>query len=155
MDANKLYFEVKGEQLLKELGITKTEFANRMGIQKQNVNALFSTKSVIVLRRASEVLGVPFELLASYPQEPKFEGCTFFSDIVAKGTLLRVVLPYDRWDDLFTIENGRGEDLGMDDSCELPMYDVENRQFDFVIDLKTKRILSWEYDSSLRIWASG
>mgnify|MGYP002512407713 CR=1 FL=1 len=48
---NKLYFEEFGEQLLKVKGISKAEFARRLGIHKQNVNSVFSTKSVIVLRK--------------------------------------------------------------------------------------------------------
>lgn len=66
----KLYFEEKGEELLKEIGLTKSEFARRMGICKQNVNSVFTTKNVLVLRKASQVLGVSFELLISYSEEP-------------------------------------------------------------------------------------
>ena len=67
----KLYFEEHGERLLKSKGITKAEFARRLGICKQNVNSIFSTKSVIVLRKVAQVLDIPFELLISYPERTK------------------------------------------------------------------------------------
>ncbi len=41
-----VYFEEKGAELLKIIGLSKTEFAKRMGIKKQNVNALFRTKNI-------------------------------------------------------------------------------------------------------------
>ena len=40
---DKLYFEEFGEKLLKIKGISKAEFARRLGIHKQNVNSAFST----------------------------------------------------------------------------------------------------------------
>lgn len=153
MKDNKTYFEAKGAELLKRLGMSKTEFARKMGIQKQNVKTLFATKNIFVLRKASEVLGVPFELLVSFPEEPDFEGCIFYSDYVAQAAFLRVVIPYDRHDDLFTIINEDEEDLGLSDSLFLPLYDTENRQFDFTINLDERRICNWTYNAGLRIWA--
>ena len=46
---DKTYFEVRGEELLRTLGITKTDFAEQMGIKKQNVKALFATKNIVIL----------------------------------------------------------------------------------------------------------
>ena len=66
----KIYFEEKGPSLLKLRGMTKTEFAGRMGIRKQNVNILFKSKNLTTIRRAAEVLNVPFELLVGYVTEP-------------------------------------------------------------------------------------
>ena len=43
------------------LGMTKAEFARRMGIQRQNVNALFKTNNLEIIARASKVLDVPLE----------------------------------------------------------------------------------------------
>lgn len=59
----KTYFEVRGEELLRTLGITKTDFAEQMGIKKQNVKALFATKNIVILRQAAKVMGVPLEQL--------------------------------------------------------------------------------------------
>ena len=65
-----IYFEEKGEELLKRAGLTKAEFARRMGIHKQNVGVLFRTKNLETIHRAAGVLGVPFELLVGYTTEP-------------------------------------------------------------------------------------
>ena len=57
---NQIYFEAKGEALLERIGMNKSEFARRMGIRKQNVKALFKTKNLETIYKASEVIGVPF-----------------------------------------------------------------------------------------------
>ena len=82
MRENKLYFEEKGEQLLREKGLSKAEFARRMGIRRQNVNQLFTTKNLFVLRKAADVLGVPFELLIGYAHEPNLDECIFLQEEV-------------------------------------------------------------------------
>ena len=43
--------------------MTKSELARRVGIQRQNVNALFKTKNLDIIARAAEVLDVPVVLL--------------------------------------------------------------------------------------------
>ena len=63
---NEIYFEAEGEALLKKIGMSKAEFARRMGIQRQNVKALFRSKDLRVIHRASEVLDVPWEMLVGY-----------------------------------------------------------------------------------------
>ena len=65
-----IYFEEKGIELLGKLGVTKAEFARRMGIQRQNVNVLFKTNNLEIIARAAEVLGVPLALLVGYVEEP-------------------------------------------------------------------------------------
>ena len=67
---NQIYFEAKGEALLERIGMRKSEFARRMGIRKQNVKALFKTKNLETIYKASEVLGVPFTMLIGYIEEP-------------------------------------------------------------------------------------
>ena len=65
-----IYFEEKGLALLERRGITKSEFARRMGIQRQNVNVLFRTNNLEIIARAAEVLDVPLALLVGYVDEP-------------------------------------------------------------------------------------
>lgn len=65
-----IYFNEKGEELLERLGVTKSEFARRMGIQRQNVNTLLRTNNLEIIARAAETLGVPLALLVSYVDEP-------------------------------------------------------------------------------------
>lgn len=65
-----IYFEEKGASLLEQVGMTKSEFARRMGIQRQNVNVLFKTNNLETIARAAEVLEMPLALLVSYADEP-------------------------------------------------------------------------------------
>ena len=67
---NKIYFEEKGEELLEKAGMSKSEFARRMGIRKQNVKALFKTRNLDTIYNAAGVIGVPFEMLVAYTTEP-------------------------------------------------------------------------------------
>ena len=65
-----IYFEEKGLALLEQRSMTKSEFARRMGIQRQNVNVLFKTNNLEIIARAAEVLDVPLALLVGYVDEP-------------------------------------------------------------------------------------
>ena len=47
-------------ELLVEKGISKTRFAEMMGVQKQNVNLLLSTNNIQKLEQIAEALGVEF-----------------------------------------------------------------------------------------------
>lgn len=67
---NRIYFEAKGESLLEQIGMSKSEFARRMGIRKQNVKALFKTKNLETIYKAADVIGVPFTMLVGYVEEP-------------------------------------------------------------------------------------
>ena len=49
--------------LVRQMGLSKKEFAERMGISKQNVNLVFKTKNILTLRKAAQVLDVPLETL--------------------------------------------------------------------------------------------
>ena len=64
-----IYFEEKGLSLLSLRGISKAEFARRMGIQRQNVNVLFKTNNLEIIAKASDVLNVPLALLVGYVEE--------------------------------------------------------------------------------------
>lgn len=64
-----IYFEEKGIELLGKLGVTKAEFARRMGIQRQNVNVLFKTNNLEIIAKAADVLNVPLSLLIGYVEE--------------------------------------------------------------------------------------
>ena len=104
-----IYFEEKGLTLLEQREITKSEFARRMGIQRQNVNVLFKTNNLEIIARAAEVLDVPLGLLVGYVDEPDVFG-----------------LPVSEW-----LENVKGyygeikpEEVPIGDSSE----DIENRR---------------------------
>ena len=72
-----IYFEEKGAELLDKVGMTKAEFARRMGIQRQNVNVLFRTNNLEIIARAAEVLDVPLALLVGYVEEPDINKMPF------------------------------------------------------------------------------
>ena len=91
---NQIYFEAKGEALLERIGMTKSEFARQMGIRKQNVKALFRTKNLETIFKAATVLGVPFEMLVGYVEEPDLsliplapneEECVISEDDIPRG----------------------------------------------------------------------
>ena len=67
----KTFFEEKGPALLERKGISKAEFARRMGVQRQNVNILFKTKNLYTIQKAAQIIGVPFEMLIGYTSEPE------------------------------------------------------------------------------------
>ena len=77
-----IYYEEKGIELLGKLGVTKSEFARRMGIQRQNVNALFRTNNLEIIARAAEVLEVPLGLLVGYVDESKTCDEVFVKDTI-------------------------------------------------------------------------
>ena len=70
---DQLYFEARGEDLLRQIGMTKSEFGRRMGVRKQNVKALFKTKNLETIHNAATVLGVPFNVLVGYTEEPDLD----------------------------------------------------------------------------------
>lgn len=50
--------ELRIAEILQEKGISKTEFAEMMGIKKQNVNVLLETNNIKKLDEIANVLGV-------------------------------------------------------------------------------------------------
>ena len=70
---NQIDYEAKGEVLLERIGMSKSEFARLMGIRKQNVKALFKSKNLETIHKAAIVMGVPFELLVGYVEEPDLD----------------------------------------------------------------------------------
>lgn len=90
-----IYFEEKGAELLDKVGMTKAEFARRMGIQRQNVNVLFRTNNIEIIARAAEVLDVPLALLVGYVEEPDMEECQIIESADAISSDDGVIRPED------------------------------------------------------------
>ena len=61
------------EEILKERGITKTQFADMMGVAKQNVNLLLNTNNTQKMAKIAEVLGVKFTDLFVADDQPQDE----------------------------------------------------------------------------------
>lgn len=55
----KTYFETHAEEMLRNAGMNKAQFSERMGIARQNVLKLFETKNVITLMKAADILNLP------------------------------------------------------------------------------------------------
>ena len=90
---NQIYFEAKGEALLERLGMSKSEFARRMGIRKQNVKALFKSKNLETIRKAAGVMGVPFEFLIGYIEEPDLREIPFIPFEEDEGVISEEDIP--------------------------------------------------------------
>ncbi len=70
MDTTEItYFETNAQEILKNGGMTKAAFAEKMGVKPQNVKKVFETKNVITLIKASEILNIPLEVLISGQKE--------------------------------------------------------------------------------------
>ena len=61
------------EELLRERGITTTQFAEMMGVAKQNVNLLLNTNNTQKMEKIAEVLGVKFTDLFVVDDQPQDE----------------------------------------------------------------------------------
>lgn len=63
---NQTVFEARGEELIALAGMTKAEFARRMGIQRQNVKSLFRSPKLETVYNVAHVLGLPIGYLIGY-----------------------------------------------------------------------------------------
>ena len=61
------------EEILRERGITKTQFADMMGVAKQNVSLLLNTNNTQKMEKIAEVLGVKFTDLFVVDDQPQDE----------------------------------------------------------------------------------
>ena len=61
------------EEILKDRGISKTQFADMMGVAKQNVNLLLNTNNTQKMEKIAEVLGVKFTDLFVADDQPQDE----------------------------------------------------------------------------------
>ena len=75
------------EEILRERGITKTQFAEMMGVAKQNVNLLLNTNNTQKMEKIAEVLGVKFTDLFVVDDQPQDELNGF---VEYKGEIFRI-----------------------------------------------------------------
>ena len=75
----KTYFEEHADEILKEKGISKAQFAKAMGIVPQNINKLVGTKNVITLTNIANYLDLPLSviLFGEEEKEQVIHGCIF------------------------------------------------------------------------------
>ena len=60
-------------EILAERNISKTQFAEMMGVKKQNVNLLIETNNIQKLEQIAKVLGVDFSDLIVDDKQPQDE----------------------------------------------------------------------------------
>ena len=71
-------------EILQEKGISKTEFAEMMGIKKQNVNVLLETNNIKKLDEIATVLDVELSELwkGNNASVMSIKGCVEYGDVV-------------------------------------------------------------------------
>ena len=74
-------------ELLAERNISKSQFADMMGVKKQNVNLLIETNNIQKLEQIAEVLGVNFIDLIVDDKQPQDELNGF---VEYKGEIYRI-----------------------------------------------------------------
>ncbi|MBQ2784094.1 MAG: helix-turn-helix transcriptional regulator [Alistipes sp.] len=74
-------------EILSERGITKTQFAEMMGIKKQNVNSLLETNNIRKIEEIADKLGLKFSDLvvdSDFGQQPAVTGYIEFAGEIVK-----------------------------------------------------------------------
>ena len=75
----KTFFENHADEILKEKGISKAQFAKAMGVAPQNINKLFGTKNALTLSNIANYLSIPLQVLL-FGKEDKgqdIHGCIY------------------------------------------------------------------------------
>ena len=77
----KTYFEDHADDLLKERGISKAEFAKAMGVMPQNTNKLVGTKNICTLTSIANYLDIPLPviLFGNEEAEQDIHGCIYIN----------------------------------------------------------------------------
>lgn len=76
------------EEILKERGISKTQFADMMGIKKQNVNLLIETNNIRKIEEIANKLGVKFTDLIHDSTSESYSKIMGFIDV--NGEIFRI-----------------------------------------------------------------
>ena len=90
---NKTIFEDRGEGLIEQFGLTKAEFARKMGIQRQNVNAVFKSSKLETIRRVADALGTDLMYLLGYSEPIDLDDYPFNKSI--ESPMPYEILPED------------------------------------------------------------
>ena len=77
----KTYFEDHADDLLKERGISKAEFAKAMGVMPQNTNKLVGTKNICTLTSIANYLDIPLPVILFGNEEAgqDIHGCIYIN----------------------------------------------------------------------------
>lgn len=86
---NQTVFEAHGEELIARAGMTKVEFARRMGIRRQNVKSLFRSPKLETVYKASQVLNMPIVYLIGHVSPIDNDEDAFFN-MICEQNLQRI-----------------------------------------------------------------
>ena len=73
------YIELHADEILREKGISKAQFASAMGVKPQNFNKLVGTKNVVTLAQIGNYLNIPLQVLIFGNDEKELDvhGCIY------------------------------------------------------------------------------
>lgn len=73
------YFEEHGDEMLASAGLSKVQFAEKIGIAPQNVKKLFGTKNLATLIKVGEILNTPLQVLVYGKEQTSTDihGCIY------------------------------------------------------------------------------
>lgn len=68
---------------------------------------------------------------------------------------LHISIPYDKDDKygLISFDNGWMTELECDKDFVPPMLNVETQRLEVMVDLKERKVVNWDYDDYIRMWA--
>lgn len=70
-----------------------------------------------------------------------------------EASFLHIAIPYDKDDRMITFDDSVMFELECDDEFTPPMFNSEDKLLEYVIDLKERKVLNWDYeDGYLRMW---
>ena len=78
----KTYLEEHGDEMLVAAGLSKVQFATKLGIAPQNVKKLFASKNISALAKVADVLSVsPQYLIYGNMEQPSTDvhGCIYIN----------------------------------------------------------------------------
>lgn len=75
------YIEVHADEILREKGVSKLQFANAMGVKPQNINKLIASKNIVTLTQMANYFNLPLQVLiyGDEDKEHEIKGCIFIN----------------------------------------------------------------------------
>ena len=76
-------------------------------------------------------------------------------ELEEKARFIQIALPYDKRDvdNLINFDDGVMNELERDENFRPPMLDDSTLLLVFMIDMKERRMVNWDYGEYLRVWA--
>lgn len=77
------------------------------------------------------------------------------SKLEQETRFLHISIPYDKDDKygLISFDDGWMTELECDEDFVPPMLNVETQRLEVTVDLKERKVVDWDYDAYIRMWA--